>query len=188
MVAALVLGREYALIVADDIILQLAHGLKLHACHLTESIGSFSQCMFRRRLQRMTVLVEERAEQSHRGNLCKRIEKGRPITWQHIEVAGTGLYEREQTAAIHALATSKDGIQITEVVDDEIQRLQPSVARRIHEVHHADVVLHDVVNNVSLGKFFGRLSEECHNRISIQNQVFVIHISNYVYIIIFISS
>ena len=178
MVATLILGRKYALVVADDIILQLAHGLELHTCHLAESIGSLPQRMLRRRLQRMTVLVEERAEQGHRGNLCKRVEKCRPIARQHVEVAGTCLYEREKAAAIHAFATGEDGIEIAEVVDDEIQRLQSSVARRIHEVHHADVVLHNVVDNVCLGKLFGRLSEECDNRICIQSQVFVIHIKN----------
>ena len=132
-----------------------------------------------------TQLGDDAVDHGHRGNLCKWVEICRPLARQHVEIAGTGLYEREKAAAIHAFATGEDGIEIAEVVDDEIQCFQSSVACRIHEVHHADVVLHNVVDNVSFGKFFDRLSEECHNRISIQSQMFVIHITNCIDLILF---
>ena len=175
MIAALILGREHTLVVADHVILQFAHRLELHARHFLEGLGSLVQRMLWRRLQRMAVLVEIRTEHRHRGDLCKGIDKGRTETRQHIEVARSCLDEREEAGAVDTLATGKDSLQVVEVVDHEIQRLQLSVATRIHEVHHADLVVYDVLDDVGLGKL-GRWFLQCrHDRIGIQHQVFVVH-------------
>ena len=152
MVATLILGGEHSLIVADDIVLELAHSLELHACDLLESLGSLMEGMLGRGSQRMAVLVEEGAEHGDRGNLGEGIEEGGAETWQDIEVARPCLYEGEETGAVDALATGEYGVEIVEVVDDEVERLQPSVATRVHEVHHVDVVVDDVADDVVLGK------------------------------------
>ena len=176
VVAALVLGGKHFLVVADDVVLQLAHGLKLHARHLAEGLGSLVQRVLGRRLQGPPVFVEERAEQHQRGYLGKGVEEGRAEAGQHVEVARTGLDEGEEAAAVDTLAAGEDGVEIVQVVDDEVQRLQLAVAAGIHEVHHADVVLGHVVDDVGLGKL-GRWLLECrHDGVSIQNKVIVVHI------------
>ena len=61
------------------------------------------------------------------------------------------------------------------IYDHEVQRLQPSVAARIHEVNHADLVLHDVVDDVGLGKLSRRFLKERHDGVRVQNEVFIVH-------------
>ena len=45
MVAALVLGREHLLVIADDIVFELTHCLELHPCHLRKGDSSLVECM-----------------------------------------------------------------------------------------------------------------------------------------------
>ena len=174
VIAALVLSGEDALVVADDIILQFAHGLELHARHLGESLSSLVEGMLGRTLERVAVLVEIRAEQRDGGNLGKGVDECRAESGQDVEVAGACLDEREEAGAVDAFAASKNGIEVVEVVDDEVQRLHFSVATGIHEVDHADVVFHNVVDDVGLGKFSSRLLQRHHDGIGIQNEVFVV--------------
>ena len=175
VITLLVLGWEHLLIVADDVILQLTHRLILHTRHLAESLGSFVQRIFRRRLQRVAVLVEIRAQQRYGGNLSKRIHESRTEAGQHIQVARSCLDKREQATTVHTLATCQNGLQIVQVVDDEVQRLQLPVTARIHEVHHADVVIHDVVDDVGLGQFRSWFLKCRYYQIGVQFQVLILH-------------
>ena len=175
MVATLVGGGEDALVVADDVVLQLAHGLELHAGDLAEGLGGLVQRVLGRRLQRVAVLVEVGAEHRHRRNLCKGIDEGRAETGQHVEVAGTSLDEREKTRTVHSLAAGEYGLQVVQVVDDEVERLQLAVAAGVHEVHHADVVVYDVIDDVGLGQFRRRFLQCRYDEVGIQFQVFVVH-------------
>ena len=134
------------------------------------------QGVLRRRLQGVAVLVEIGAEHRHSGNLSKGVDESSTEAGQHVEVARTSLDEREEAGAVDTFATSQNGVEVGQVVDDEVECFQLAVAARIHEVHHANLVFHNVIDDVGLGKLFRRLFEECHNRIGIQNQVFVIHI------------
>ena len=131
--------------------------------------------VFRRRLQRVAILVEVGTEQRHGGYLCKRIDKGRTETGQYIEVARACLDKTEQAGAIDTLATGEDGLQVVEVVDDEVQRLQLTVTTRIHEIHHADVIINNVVDDIGFRKFRRRFLKGGYNEISIQFQMFVFH-------------
>ena len=175
VVAALVLCREHLFVVADDVVLQFAHCLEFHPRHLGKCCGGLVQRVFGRRLQRIAVLVEVRAEHGNGRNLGKGVYEGGAETWQHIEVARARLDKREQAAAVDTLATGKDGVQIGQVVDDEVQCLQFSVASWIHEVHHVYVVLHHIVDDVGLREVACWLLQFHDKRIGIQNKMFVVN-------------
>ncbi len=172
VIALLVCGGEHLLVRSDDVILQLAHGLELHARHAVEGLASLAQGVLGRAFQQFAVLVEVGAEHGQGGDFGKGVEEGGADAGQHIEVAAAGLYEGEEAAAVHSLATGEDGVQIGHVVDDEVQRLQPAVAGGIHEVDHPDVVLADKADDVCLGKFLAGLSEEGHQFVGIQFEFF----------------
>ena len=176
VIATLVDGGIDSLSRLDDIILQLTHRLVVHSRHLAEGFCSAAKCLLGRRCQRLTVLVEEGTEQTERGNLGKRIDKSRRVARQHIEVAGRSLNEREQARTVDTLTTCQDGVQVGEVADDEVQRLQLSVTTRIHEVHHLDAVFLDEANNVLFCKFLRQLLQVCHHAIGVQRQTIVFHV------------
>ena len=168
VVAVLVDGGEHLLVVRDDVVLQLAHSLKLHARHLLKGLRGLAQRVFRSTGQRLAVLVEERAQHRQRRYLGKGVQKSRAVAGQHVEVARAGLDEREEAGAVNALAARQDGVQVVQVRNDEVQRLQLTVATRVHKVHHADVVLRDVTYDVFFCEFSGQFLQESHHGIRIQ--------------------
>ena len=175
MITLLVLSGEYLLIVADDIILQLTHSLIFHTCNLMESLSSLVKSKLRRAFKRIAVLVEIRAEQRYGGYFSKRIYESRTESRQHIEIAATSLNKAEEAGTVDTLATGEDGLKVVEVVDHEIQCLQLPVTAGIHEVHHADVIINNVVDDVGFRKFRSRFLKSRYNKIGIQFQVFVVH-------------
>ena len=86
VIAVLVAGGVEVHRRADNVILQLTHGLVLHAGHLAEGLGGLAQRLLGRTLQRVAVLVKEGAQQAQRGNLGKRIKEGGAEPGQHIQV------------------------------------------------------------------------------------------------------
>ena len=179
VVAALVDGREHLVVAEDDVVLQLAHGVELHACNLAECLAGLVQRVLRTALQRITVLVEVAAQKTQGGNLGKRVDKRGVVAWKHIQVAAARLDEREQAAAVNALATSEHGLEVVQVVDDKVQRLELAVAARIHEVHHLDFLFFDIADEVGASKLGRGFLQVCHNRVGIQSDFLVFHIAGF---------
>ena len=175
VVAALVLGGEHLLVVGDDVVLELAHGLELHAGDLAEGLGGLVQGMLRGGLEGMAVLVEIGTQHGDGGYLGEGVDECRLVAGQHVEVAGACLYEGEQAAAVDALAAAEDGVEVGQVVDDEVEGLQLAVAAGVHEVDHADVVLDDVVDDVGLGELGRWFLEKQHHGIGAVNEFLVVH-------------
>ena len=148
-------------------------GLILHARGLAEGLCGFPQRLLGRALQRVAVLVKERAQQTQRGNLGKRVEEGGAEPGQHIQVARAGLDEAEQAGTVHALTTRQDGAQILLAADHKIQGFQLAVAAGVHEVDHADVVLLNEADDVGLGELFGLFLQVGHYLIGVKCQNFV---------------
>ena len=123
----------------------------------------------------MTVFVEIGTKHRHSRNLCKRIDKSRTEARQHIEVTATSLDKRKEAGTIDTLATGKNRLKIVQIVDDKVKCLQFAVTTRIHEIHHTYLVANDVVNDVGLRKFCRLFSKERYNRVSVHNQMIIVH-------------
>ena len=161
VVAVLVVGRENALIVADNIVFQLAHGMEFHTCHLPEGSHGLVKRIFRGRCQRIAVTVEERTEHTERRNLRERINECRRETRHDIKVAAGCGDEAEEGRPVDAFTVGKDGLQIFRCVQHEVQGLQPSVTGRIHEVDHPDVQVADNLFDVLLRKLVCVFAQVC---------------------------
>jgi hypothetical protein len=85
-----------------------------------------------------------------------------------IHVAAACLDEREEAGAVNTLAAGEDGIEIVEVGDDEVKRLEPSVASGIHKINHADIVVFHKTDDVCFSEFRCRLLKICHYLIGIE--------------------
>ena len=116
MITLLILSGEHLLIVADDIIFELAHSLILHTRNLAESLSSLVKSILRRAFKRIAVLVEIRAEQRYGGYFSKRIYESRTESRQHIEIAATSLNKAEEAGTVDTLSTGEDGLKVVEVV------------------------------------------------------------------------
>ena len=174
MIATLVCSREEAVILRDDIIFQLAHRLKRHACGFRKCMGCTAQGLLGRTVEEAAFLIEIVAKHAQRGNLGERIDKGRTKTRDNIQVAVASLNERgEQARTVYPFACRQDSFQILTIVNHEIQRFHASVFCRIHEVHHTDFFLLDIVQNVGFGKLCGRLLQEHHEGIGVHLDFFV---------------
>ena len=162
MISALISCREQIFLIRNHIILQLSHRLELHTCHIRKRLACLVQRIFRRAFQRFAILIKERAQHAQRRQFGKRIDKRRTETRNHIQVAATRLDKRKQAGTVHPLSTSKDRIQISRIINYKIQCFQSPACCGIHEVHHADIVLLDIRNNVCFRKFGSRFLKGSH--------------------------
>ena len=168
MIAFLVFCRIHAVILCDDIVFQFTHCIKLHARSILECLARLPERILRTAGQRLSVFVEERAEHRYRRDFRKRIDESRTKTREHIQVAASCFDKREQARTIHPFSASKNGIKVFFIVYDEIQGLETSVFRRIHEVYHLDVILLYKFDNILLGKFLGGFFQIGNDSIRIQ--------------------
>ena len=175
MVTALILGREHLLVIADDIVFELTHCLELHTCHLRKGDCCLVERMLWRRLQRMTILIEIGTKHRHSRNLGKRIDESRTEAGQHVEIAASSLDKREEAGTIDTLATGKNRLKRVQIIDDKVKCLQFAVTTRIHEIHHTYLVADNVVNDIGLRKFCRLFSKERYNRVSVHNQMIIVH-------------
>ena len=95
----------------------------------------------RGRFQTVTVAVEVGAEHRQRGDFREGIHECGAEPREHVQVRAACLDEREQAAAVHPFTIGEDIVEIFVVGDYEIERLDASVACRIHEVYHFDAIL-----------------------------------------------
>ena len=165
MIALLVAGRIATRVGHDNIIFQFGHRLETHASDLSKTAACLGQNLLRRTLHGLAIPVEIGTEQRHRGQGGKGVQEGSPELGQHIEVTAASLNEGEEAGAIHTLAVGEDGLEIVETVDDKVERLQPTVMGRIHEVDHLDIMLTDKADDVAFCQFRGRFAGKCDNRI-----------------------
>ena len=159
VVPPLVNCRECARVVGNHVVFQFAHGLEFHAGLFLEGFACLVERVFWGRFQRLSVLVEETAEQAEGGEACKRVhECGREFR-HNVKVGGGGLDVAEQRGSVNAFAAAEDFIQIVGVIHDEVECLEATVATRIHKVHMADAVVADELFDVFLGEFIAWLLE-----------------------------
>ena len=160
LVVALLIRSLEVLIVFlgnDNVVFQLAHGLELHARDVRESLASLVECILGCALERLSVLIEVRAEHGEGRDFSEWVDEGGTETRNSVEVATAGTDKGEETRTVDALAAGQDRIQILLVRNDEIECFQSTISRRIHEVDHLDIVLTDERDDVGLGKFRSRL-------------------------------
>ena len=142
VVSALVGGKVVVLLVGNDVVLQFAHHLKLHAARsLAESLACLVQRVFGGHLEGLAILGVEIAEDVESRNLCKRVDESCTESGYHIQVGAAGLEEREKARSVHTLARSQHVADVVVAVDDKIQRLQASIVSHIAELHHFDIHL-----------------------------------------------
>ena len=169
MVAALVRSREHAVGFGDDVVFQFAHGLEGHAGGGVESCLCAHQGLIWGAGKGAAVLVEETAQEAQGRNLGKRIDKGRPVAGNDVEVAVAGFHEGgEEAGSVDALAFGEDGLGIGEGIDREGQGLDAAVLGRIHEIDHADAVFADEAEQVRAGEILRPFLQEGDDRIGIQ--------------------
>lgn len=84
VVTSLVDCRIAFVIVGDDVVLQLAHGVELHSSFLTEGLARLAQGVFWRRGERLPVLVEVTAQQTQGWYFGKRVQERGGKAWQHV--------------------------------------------------------------------------------------------------------
>jgi len=162
VITTLVGSREQSVIFRNDIIFQFSHSLKFHPRNRSECLTCLTQGIFRRTFQRFTILIEIRTEHWQCGQFRKRVYKSGPETRHYIQITATGLYKRKQAGTIYAFTTCKYGIKVCFIIDDKVQCLQSPVCRRIHEVHHTNVILLYIGNNVCFRKFGSRFLKGSH--------------------------
>ena len=113
--------------------------------------------VFRGALQGVALVVVEAADQVDGGHFGEGVDEGGAEPGHHVEVAGIRRHEGEQAGAVHPLAHGEHPVQVGLAVDDEIQLLQPAVARHVAEVQHPDIVALDEPDDVLLGEVPGGL-------------------------------
>ena len=136
VVAVLLLCGESVHRGLDDIVFQFTHRPEVQSLAVTQRGDGLAQGIFRCTLQRIAVLVEERAEHAKCRNLGKRINESGREARHHIQVTARSLNEVEQRRSVDALTTTEDRAQIRLIGDHEVQRFQLSVSTGVHEVHH----------------------------------------------------
>jgi hypothetical protein len=75
---------------------------------------------------------------------------------------------REQRGTVHTLACGEQVLQVIPALDDEVQRLEPSVSSGIPEIHHLDAVGFDEPDQVLTGKILGGFVKIMDERIRIK--------------------
>ena len=153
VVALLVNGGELARVVGNYVVFQFAHGLEFHAGLLLEGFAGLVEGVFRRRFQRLPVLVEEAAEQAEGGEGGKRVHECRGEAGHYVQVGGGGFDVAEQRGSIDAFAAAEDFVQVVGVVHHEVEGLEAAVTAGVHEIHVTDVVCTDELLDVFLGEF-----------------------------------
>ena len=103
MIALLVGNGIHILLIADYVMLQLAHSLHLQAGGSREGKMGLAQDILRRTLIRLSVAAVVRAEKVEGRNLAERIQEGCLIFGNHIQITLAGLYEGEEVASVHTL-------------------------------------------------------------------------------------
>ncbi len=162
VVAALVLRGERLGVGRDDVVLELAHRLELEPRLLRERVARLLERVLGARLKRLAVLVEERAEKAERRKLGKRIDERGRVARDDVEVGRARLDVGEERGTVHTLAARQYLVEILVGVDDEVERLEPTVAACVHEVDVADVLRLDEALDVGLREGRARFSEERH--------------------------
>ena len=169
VVAALVGGHILLLLGSDDVVLQLAHHLKLHAARsLAESLAGLGQGIFRCHVEWLAVLGVEITQNVESGDVGKRVDESGAETRNHVQIAAASLQEGKQAAAVHALARSEDLVGMLHAVDDEIQRFQSPVVRHVAELDHLYFKLLDDLEDIGLGEFTHRFLKELHQTVGIE--------------------
>ena len=144
VVALLVGGGEILRGGHYHIVFQLAHRLEFQSGALLEGLVGPLQGCERGALERRTVFGEVAAQKAQRGYLVERVHKGGAVARNHVQVAVARLDERrEQAAAVHPLPFREYRLYIFQIVDGEVQRLDPAVLGGVHEIHHLDLFLPD---------------------------------------------
>ena len=96
---------------------------------------------------------------SDRRQLAERIDIRRAETGNHIEVAVVRFDKGKQTGTVNTFTAREDLIQISGIIDNEIQGFDPAVTGGILEVDVTDLITDDEINNVFLGELFGQLAD-----------------------------
>jgi len=71
--------------------------------------------------------------------------------------------EGKSRRAVDTLTQGKYGVEIVEVVDDEVEGLETAVGRGVHEIDHLDVVLAHISHYVVAGELRGGLAQLAHD-------------------------
>ena len=163
VVAALIDRRERGALGGDHVVFELAHRLELEPSRLLERGARLAERVLGRRLERLAVLVEERAEKAERRKLRERIDEcGREARYD-VKVGAGGLDVAEERGAVYALAAGKDLIEIGLVVQNEVEGFQTAIAARVHEVDVADALRLDELLDVGFRESRTRFLETCDN-------------------------
>ena len=97
---------------ADDVVLEFAEGLEGAAGPAGELLVRLAEHVLGGALERFPVAVVERAEELKRRHLGKRVHERRAVAGDDVEIAAPRLDEREEVAAVDALAVREDGIEV----------------------------------------------------------------------------
>ena len=161
VVAALVDGREGGALGGDHVVFELAHRLEFKTCRLLERDARLAQRVLGRRLERLAVLVEERAEEAERGQLRERIdERGREAR-HDVQVGAGGFNVAEERGAVDAFAAGEDLVEIGLVVQNEVEGFQTAIAARVHEIDVADALRLDELLDVGFRECRARFLDAC---------------------------
>ena len=98
VVALLVGGLVEVVVLGHDVVLELSHGVELHAGALGERATCAAQGLVGCRVQGGALLVEEGGEHAQGGNLGKGVYEGGGVAGHHIKVAVAGLDRRREEA------------------------------------------------------------------------------------------
>ncbi|KAF5030180.1 hypothetical protein DSECCO2_640800 [anaerobic digester metagenome] len=112
VIALLVAAGIEVLFGADDVILKFAEGLEGAPGPTGEFLVCFPEHVFGRTLQRLPVVVVERAEEFQCRHLGKGVYERRTVPGNYVKVAASCLDEREEVAAVDTLAVREDGIEV----------------------------------------------------------------------------
>ena len=174
MITLLVCSGEQRILVRNHVILQLSHSLELHARGCLEGFFGPHERGVRSAVEGLAAFVEEAAQEAQGGNLVKGIHKGGAVTRNDVKVAVASLDERrEKAGAVHALPFREHGLGIFQAVYRKIQGFHASVLGRIHEIYHANVILHNKGEHIFAGKGLRILLKESNNLIGIQCYFFI---------------
>jgi hypothetical protein len=88
-----------------------------------------------------------------------------------VDVTGLGVSARKDARAVHPLALHEHLDEVLAGVDHEGERLQPSVATDVAQVHLAQLQLLDGSDEIAAGELFRRLLEQANKRVGFEDVV-----------------
>ena len=170
VVAALGFDGEQFLDGREQVVLQLAEGLKSATGLVLEGLLGLAEDLLRGAGEGVALHVVEAAHDVEGGQLREGVQERGAQLRHHVEVGAGGVDEVEQRRPVDPLPHRQDPVQVVGRLDREVQHLQPPVPAEVSQVEHGNALLGDEVDDVGAGELVRLFSERTNQRVGVQGK------------------